>query len=191
MHNSRKPGTRPLNHPASAAPPPTKTIPTVSDEPTPANPHRQTRNFSPFKLICPVRARLCQPADSQVPQLRCPDLGREFVKERFARFLVDAVHLDRQPSVIGIRWEQVLGRFAQRRLLWQLRRILRLGQRFRSQSELRQDSPEHRRLANPPAAGDAALACFAGRRFARTRLTAPSRTPSFESDFCAFAVTQP
>ncbi len=50
---------------------------------------------SEFKLICPVRTRLRQPADPQVPQLCCPILDRQLVKERFAGVLVDAVHLDR------------------------------------------------------------------------------------------------
>ncbi len=46
MHRVRKPGTRPLNHPASAMPPPTKTTPAVSGQPTPADHPRQSPNFT-------------------------------------------------------------------------------------------------------------------------------------------------
>jgi hypothetical protein len=56
----------------------------------------------------------------------------QLVKERIARLLVDAGHLDCQPSLIEIRRERLVGRFAQRRRLWASRRILRRGQRFRS-----------------------------------------------------------
>ena len=66
MHRkSRKRPVRPSDHPASTMPPPTKTIPAVSAEATPANPPPSTAKMSRlFKLICPVRARLCRPGSS-------------------------------------------------------------------------------------------------------------------------------
>ena len=45
MHSARKRPSRPSDHPASAMPPPTKTIPAVSGEGTPADPRRQLRIF--------------------------------------------------------------------------------------------------------------------------------------------------
>ena len=46
MHSARKRPDRPLNHPASAMLPPTKTIPAVSGQPTPADHPRQSPNFT-------------------------------------------------------------------------------------------------------------------------------------------------
>ena len=53
MHSARKRPDRPLNHPASAMPPPTKTIPAVRDEPTPANPDHQPRNIASVQAYLP------------------------------------------------------------------------------------------------------------------------------------------
>jgi hypothetical protein len=91
---SRKRPSRPSDHPANAISPPTKTIAAVSSERRPASHQRQPQMWREFKLICPVHARLRQSADRPVPQLRPPILGRQLVKERFARLVVAAVHLD-------------------------------------------------------------------------------------------------
>jgi hypothetical protein len=69
-----------LDHPASAVSRPTEAIPAVN------------REFQrEFERICPVRPRLRQPADRQVPRLRRPVVGRQFVRERFAGVVVDGI----------------------------------------------------------------------------------------------------
>ena len=126
MHTTRKRPSRPSAHPASAMPPPTKPIPAVRSDATPADPHRQERNFTSVQADLPDPRKAPPPSRPSGPQLRGLIL---------ARLLVDAVHLDRQPSVIEIRQEQLVGRPTERRLLLQPDRILRQGKRFRSQPE--------------------------------------------------------
>ena len=107
MSRPRNRPSRPSDHPASAMQPPTMTIAAVSDEPTPANPHRQPPNITSVQAHLPGQ-RKAPPASRPSGPLALlpnpPQAGRQRTARRGPRRRLRAMAWPpRRPPPIGMR----------------------------------------------------------------------------------------
>ena len=104
MHSARKRPSRPSDHPASAMPPPTKTIPAVSRQPAPADPYRQPPNFTSVQAHLPGPRRAPPPSRPSGPPATPPNrlrAGRQRTARRGPRRqhrALEAAQLHRHPA---------------------------------------------------------------------------------------------
>ncbi len=84
IHRPRKRPNRPFDHPASAMPPRTKTIPAVSSEATPANSQRQPRHFTSVQAV-PPGPRKAPPPSRPCGPPAMPPSRRPAVRQRTVR----------------------------------------------------------------------------------------------------------
>ena len=132
MHSARKRPSRPSDHPASAMPPPTKTIPAVSGQPTPVDHPRQPPNFTSVQADLPGPHKAPPPSRPSGPPATRPT-RRPAARQRTARRgprrrhrALQAAQLHRRPAGTAHPAARAASTF------WQPDRILRLGQCFGS-----------------------------------------------------------